>query len=422
MQHKHKLLLVGGFLLLLSIVVASTLYGAERVRLVADNYQRIISEHHVQAGLANKMREAARERLITLWKMSLTEDAIDREALYQDFFTLGSAFLGYREQLLRTQLDAAEKDFIQNLARAAAKAAPLHRSAATQMLAHGRVITPQELLQVAIPAQQDTLTILNDIVRYENTQTDGLLAKSAAEVRETTLRMFYFLAAVLLLGGLLAILELRRMRLTLDKLSQTSQALSVLNQELELKVQERTRELYETNIKLQHLASYDPLTELPNRSLLMEQLRVIQRRAKREGERFAMLFIDVDDFKQVNDTHGHRAGDQVLKASARRFKEQVRGCDLVARLGGDEFVVALVDIHSAADVERIAANIAAAAGKPIHLGLHGEAALSLQVSIGICLYPQDAVAIEDLLHCADTRMYAQKKSKHEAELCAETGA
>lgn len=411
MDNRHTLLLLGGFSVLVLLIVASTLYGAERVNLVADNFRRIVSEHTVQARLANKMREAARERLITLWKMSLAEDPFDRENLYQEFFALGSAFLGYREQLLHTRLDATELDYIKRLAEAAADAAPIHREAAAQMLIGARAITPQQLLEISIPAQQGTMAILNDIVRYEAKQTDDLLSKAAREVRETTLRMFYYLAAVLLIGGLLAVIELRRMRVTLGKLGKASAELSELNRKLELKVQERTRELRETNEKLQRLASYDALTGLPNRLLLMEQLRVILSRAKRETEQFALLFLDVDAFKQINDTFGHSAGDQVLKVTARRIKEQVRGCDLVARLAGDEFVVALVDIRTPADADNIAADISVATGKPIAVSVGTDTLVSVHVSIGISLYPRDGGEVDDLLHCADTRMYAQKNAK-----------
>jgi len=412
MRDKHTRVMAAVFAALLLLIVASSLYGIRRVNLIAENFQRVVSVDNVQAALATGMREAARERLVTLWKMSLTGDAFQREQLYREFFALGSRFLADRDRFLATDMDPLERQLMARLAEASGRAAPIHRRIASQLLVDGQVVPPQQLLENSIPAQQDTLAILHEIVRHQARQTDILVKRAAGDVRLTTLRMFYLLGVVLALGAVLVVLELRHMRVGMARLAQAGEQLASLNRQLERKVEERTRELRNSNRKLQHMASYDPLTDLPNRLLLMEQLKVILNRARRESEVFALLFIDVDDFKCINDSHGHASGDRVLVETAGRIKGQVRAADLVARLAGDEFVVVLVDIAGPGDAQRVADAIGAACNRPVVL--EGDGPVAARVSIGIALYPRDAEQVDELLNCADGRMYARKHARKHA--------
>ncbi|WP_229207417.1 MULTISPECIES: bifunctional diguanylate cyclase/phosphodiesterase [unclassified Duganella] len=154
-------------------------------------------------------------------------------------------------------------------------------------------------------------------------------------------------------------------------------------------------------------ANFDALTALPNRHMFHDRLAQALKKAQRDGAQLALLFIDLDGFKQVNDTLGHALGDALLVEAARRIVRCVRGADTVARLGGDEFSVILPGIEQASSVERIAHNMLAALNRPFAL----EAAQpSVSASIGIALYPDDATAAEDLLRSADQAMYAAKQA------------
>lgn len=152
-------------------------------------------------------------------------------------------------------------------------------------------------------------------------------------------------------------------------------------------------------------ANYDPLTGLPNRRMLLEYLGTEILKTTRSERHFALMFLDLDFFKEVNDTLGHDMGDQLLQETAKRLKGCIRESDVVARLGGDEFTVVLSGVAEAKDVERVAENILRRIAEPYSLG--SETAF-ISASIGITLYPDDATTIEGLLKHADQAMYAAK--------------
>jgi len=159
-------------------------------------------------------------------------------------------------------------------------------------------------------------------------------------------------------------------------------------------------------LELRYLANYDTLTGLPNRTLLAERLERAVARARRANSRVGVLFLDLDRFKDINDSMGHAAGDRLLKAAAARLQETVREIDTVARLGGDEFTVVLEDLADAASAEHMAARIVAAFEAPLEI--EGRAETSISPSIGVALYPDHAASPNDLLKFADTAMYRAK--------------
>ncbi len=157
--------------------------------------------------------------------------------------------------------------------------------------------------------------------------------------------------------------------------------------------------------QLLRAAQYDELTNLPNRRLFHDRLDTALARSQRKRGRMALLYIDVDDFKHVNDTLGHAAGDVLLQHIARRLEACVRKADTVARLGGDEFVVILEEVHGPKDADAVADKIRSALREGITLGgrmLHTEA------SIGVAIYPDDGAHAEALLKHADGGMYREK--------------
>jgi diguanylate cyclase (GGDEF)-like protein/PAS domain S-box-containing protein len=158
--------------------------------------------------------------------------------------------------------------------------------------------------------------------------------------------------------------------------------------------------------ELRYLANYDTLTGLPNRTLLGERLAHALIRARRNGTRVALLFIDLDRFKHVNDSLGHAAGDRLLKAAAVRIQSSVRDVDTVARLGGDEFTVVAEDLVDRSEAERIARKLLDAFHEP--LDIDGRTEVVISPSIGISLYPDHGQIPTDLLKYADTAMYRAK--------------
>ncbi|TAK64398.1 PAS domain S-box protein [Methylobacter sp.] len=158
--------------------------------------------------------------------------------------------------------------------------------------------------------------------------------------------------------------------------------------------------------KIQQLAFYDPLTELPNRRLLQERLKHSINVEKRDGKQVALLMLDLDRFKTVNDSLGHLAGDELLQQVAVRITARLREVDMVARLGGDEFIVLLEDIVQPEDASRVAEEIIAALAKPFCLTQSDN--VQIGASIGISLYPQHGDTPETLMDHADAALYQAK--------------
>jgi diguanylate cyclase (GGDEF)-like protein/PAS domain S-box-containing protein len=157
--------------------------------------------------------------------------------------------------------------------------------------------------------------------------------------------------------------------------------------------------------EIQNYANFDQLTQLPNRRLFHDRLEQEVKRAQRENYLIALLFIDLDRFKEVNDTLGHEIGDQLLVEAATRIKLCVREYDTVARLGGDEFTVILSELHNISDIGRIAQGIIDKLTEPFMLN---DCEIFISASVGIAIYPDDALSVADLIKHADQTMYAAK--------------
>ena len=166
--------------------------------------------------------------------------------------------------------------------------------------------------------------------------------------------------------------------------------------------------------ELRYLANYDQLTSLPNRTLLAERLSRAIVRARRQGSRLAVLFLDLDNFKNVNDSLGHATGDRVLRAAAQRLQETVGAERTVARVSGDEFAVVLEDVTDLGEAETCAQRVIDAFDQPLRLDDRYE--FTITPSIGISLFPDHAQVPTDLLKHADTAMYQAKGSGKRAYL------
>lgn len=157
-----------------------------------------------------------------------------------------------------------------------------------------------------------------------------------------------------------------------------------------------------------HAALHDALTDLPNRTFFENRLEHGLAQAKRHGRTLAVMFLDLDGFKKINDVHGHDVGDAVLQTTANRLKENARSDDTVSRFGGDEFLYLLTEIDGDQDAELVVQKIANAIQLPVHLSI-GE--LIVKPSIGIAIFPRDGTSVGALIKSADTAMYKAKRGK-----------
>lgn len=161
-----------------------------------------------------------------------------------------------------------------------------------------------------------------------------------------------------------------------------------------------------------HAALHDPLTGLPNRALFNDRLEHALAQAERHGWLLAVMFVDLDNFKEINDSYGHVAGDLVLQTVARQLQANIRDVDTISRYGGDEFLYVVAEIRNEADAKLIAGAILETIQQPMDLTVNDVAIKPcVSASIGISLYPRNAKTAENLVRGADTAMYAAKQAK-----------
>jgi diguanylate cyclase (GGDEF)-like protein len=183
-------------------------------------------------------------------------------------------------------------------------------------------------------------------------------------------------------------------------------ALSI--EQMETQIHKQIEDMQVQQGELDHLASHDSLTGLPNRRLFLERLDQALARAKRQETQLALLFIDLDKFKAINDTHGHRAGDAVLQTVAQRLRTLLRETDMAARIGGDEFIILIEGACDDASIDSIVRKVQASVSQPIpYLDIELESG----GSIGVGRYPQDGTTASTLIAASDQAMYRSKVKK-----------
>ena len=168
----------------------------------------------------------------------------------------------------------------------------------------------------------------------------------------------------------------------------------------------------QTEARLYHLALHDALTGLPNRTLFNDRVDTALRQARRSGEHLAVLYLDLNEFKFINDAYGHKMGDLLLREVAQRLTRCVRESDTIGRMGGDEFTVLLTNINNAEEVDRIVEKIAAEFTTPFELE---NQTLAISVSIGSAVYPQHGEEREQLIRQADATMFVAKRDRNQAQ-------
>ncbi len=180
-------------------------------------------------------------------------------------------------------------------------------------------------------------------------------------------------------------------------------ALLLLASERRLRREIQRRQVAEEEVR--NLAFHDSLTGLPNRNSFIPYAKQKLLSAKRNGERLALCYIDLNRFKQINDAHGHQAGDAILMHTANAISAHIREADMAARMGGDEFVILLDGVHNDADIQHLTTQICRAIALPL---CWGNLQLQVSASLGVALYPQDGEELDELMSKADSAMFMQK--------------
>lgn len=394
-----KTVLLAGFGVLLMLIALGAALVLHETMQVEASLQSVITRQLPRMALARNMRFAARERAMTLYSLANTDDPFERDELVSHFYELGSDFMKERESLERLFLSTEEKAFLERHREVAREIAPLQREVLS-MLNSGDVEQARRMLvERVVPGQFGALKHIDDLIRYEDAQVRERLGSERELAAQARVMIAISSALALLIGVIIAAVVIRH-------LGRLIRMLSMAQASLEQRVEERTRELADAKETLRHMAHYDALTGLPNRLLFQQLLDKALQRAQRRKMHVALMFLDLDGFKSVNDRFGHAVGDGLLREAAVRMQGLLRGEDVVARLGGDEFTVLLGDMHDPrAGASEVARKLIEAISAPF---LIEECECLIGTSIGIALYPDDVPDGAVLLEAADHAMYRVK--------------
>jgi len=269
----------------------------------------------------------------------------------------------------------------------------------------GQVLNQSEEIKESVEEAATSLTSVNAILKQKN--TDSLPVQAIAEAivlnKETEHQ-------VKKAAGDLALVNTEIAKEVAERIDMESELANMKNDMAEMKndLADVREDLSKSRIKeeeTQQIAFQDPLTGLPNRLLFEERLGHGLMQAERHGWKLAVMFIDIDKFKSINDTYGHDLGDNVLLMVAKRLQELVRNEDMVSRWGGDEFVCLLLEVKHESDMVHLAEKMVNCVAEPCRIG---GVELSIRVSIGIAAYPEDGDTPESLFKNADKAMYKAK--------------
>jgi diguanylate cyclase (GGDEF)-like protein len=367
--------LLAGFITQLLLILFVTLIALQQLGVTTDNLNTVVDVHMRKQNLTKTMLNVARERTLIMLTLTKIGDPFERDDLLTRFNEKGAEYAVARQSLQDMPLSPRERKLITLQQQLIKIAQPIQTQVIDLISAQHYLEAEQIAITRAIPTQNQVLAVLFQL--DAETQHVALAASRKASEAQKVARFWMYLlcGAALLVGVIVAAVVLR----------------------------------YTTRIsrEREHLAIHDALTGLPNRRLLLEYLEQALAHARRNKTLIGVLFIDLDNFKRVNDTLGHAVGDQLICHVARRLRAAVRNEDIVARLGGDEFVVVISDVHAASQVLHVVDKILAVMVAPYQIA---ERELFNSCSVGIGVYPTDGTSSSDLLKNADTAMYHAKSS------------
>jgi diguanylate cyclase (GGDEF)-like protein len=364
-----------GFLIVLVLMAALSASGLHYVAEANQRLKDIAQINNVKTVLATEMHSALRERALSMHALPILADPFDKDEEIQRFNAQGAIYIRARNQLEHMPLNPLESEILGHIRELTSEAQPeVQKVVDMSTFIDDQTAIFDQIRSVAMPRQRAIAIHVSNLLDLQRQQTATAVRNaetSYARVRNLTLGLG---TAALLIGILIAGFVSRRA---------THQARQLAAQ-----------------------AMYDPLTGLANRSLLHDRLEHEIERSKRAHTSFGVVLMDLDRFKEVNDTLGHEVGDMLLREVGRRFKEAVRAEDTVARLGGDEYVVLVHDLDREG-IPAIANKLLAALDKPFHWQ---NQSIDLGASLGVSLYPSQCRDASELLRCADIAMYVAKRA------------
>ena len=363
-----------GFFLILLLLVSLTMVGLARMADINHQLQDIVDNNLVKRELAFAVNSALHQRLISMHTLIVMTDPFDREEESHRLREYGLQFLEGRRKLEALAKTPEEQHLLRLIREQSIKTRPLTEQATEEALAGKAAESLITLQAKAIPAQNLIAQHVNEFIGLQQRETEKRVAQAAVSYAQARSMMLALGGAATVLGILIGVVVIRNS-----------------NRQASL---------------LQLQAMYDNLTSLPNRVLFGDRLQQAIQVRRRENKPFALIAMDLDRFKEINDRLGHHAGDQVLLHVGNCVRACLRESDTVARMGGDEFAILLATVNDLDGAVAATKKILRAFEEPAEIA--GQK-IEIGASLGIVMYPEHGEDPEVLMRCADTAMYAAKR-------------
>lgn len=367
-----------GFGAVVVLMASITVIGLVRLAGFDQQLTQIVTQNNVKTALVNEMLLALRDRAISMHTIASLRDPFAQQEEYERFLALGAKYRIARDQLESLPLADEETGVLVRIRELTSATGPVVEEAIRQILLQsisGQSNQAGEIMSRAIPAQKKIAAELDGFLKLQQKQTQDMLA-DARRLYEGTRTLMVLLAVF---AGVISI------------------AIAAVV------IRNATRQAH----LLQHQALFDSLTNLPNRTLLADRLQQTTLVARREQFSFALIALDLDGFKEINDTLGHHVGDQLLQEVGTRLRVNLRESDTVARMGGDEFTILLPTAGTIDGAVVTVKKLIEVMKKPVTLDGR---AVTIGASFGVAAFPDHGDSPDLLLRRADAAMYAAKRS------------
>ncbi len=379
-----------GFALLLTLMVTLMAHAIWHISNLDGRMRHIVENLNLKIQLMTDLQEAMYNRHAALVYQTLLDDPFERDESFQLYIKWGYHVGKARNDLKAMPLDSYEQANLRQQDELVVRITALHEEIA-DLAARGHGARAHALIAAELrPLNLQFIQMVEDLRRHERDKVNEALL----DTQEATRRAVRFhLALGVVLLTLAAFTGMGTHRLLARHASTIYRQMS---------------DLEEAGSRLEHEATHDHLTGLANRALFQRRMAEGLEHAQQENFLMGVMYLDLDDFKQVNDTHGHAVGDALLKEVARRLRHVVRASDTVARLGGDEFAIILGGLATPAQCLEVKKKLE---WEIMRTAVLEGVSLTPGGSVGCVLYPQDGQTLGDLMKVADERMYAAKRSR-----------
>ena len=391
MERRFVYLVGLGYSALVALMLAVMLMGFSDLVEINKQLEQIVEHHNRKIEIVTNTQIAGFRRTDSLYNMALEADSFARDAYFLGFNTAGFNVGLERNALFAAKLSEQEMINFNQQSALIEKIIRLQDGVVDKLSANRVDEARKQLITEAVPLHAAFNDALADMRAIQKEATNRAVADAHSVYRR-------MLNASILIGALAIGVSLFIGVAVYRKLAAQAHAINTT-----------LGTLHVAQKQLYHEATHDHLTGLPNRSLFYDRLALALERGQRNQTNFTLLFLDLNHFKQVNDTYGHHVGDRVLLEVAKRLKSCSRGTDTVARLAGDEFAMLMEECGDSVEILTMIRHLHEAVSHGARIDGHE---LQISVSIGASIYPQHGTSEEALLKYADEEMYRAKRTRH----------